>query len=133
MTIVNIIVRAIGGLKPDYSLDFDLPEVPSVGSYISIQRPDKMSPYGEDLIVRQVWWRLVHPETAGYGSEPPKVGSVREVFVECDVAQGPYSSDSWRQIAEGARDRGIEVEEFKVARYSARESELPKALEDTDD
>ncbi|MCJ9721130.1 hypothetical protein MOV66_04475 [Agrobacterium sp. SHOUNA12C] len=121
---VTIIVREIGRLKPDYSLDFDLPEVPTVGTYISIQRPDKPEPFGEDLIVRKVWWRLDHPETNGFGSGPAKIGSVREIFVECDVAISPYSSDDWRRLAEGAKSRGIEIEEFEVARVSVRESYL---------
>jgi hypothetical protein len=54
MARVTIVIREVGHLKPDYLLDFDLPEVPKPGSYISIQRPDKPELYGEDLIVRQV-------------------------------------------------------------------------------
>lgn len=121
---VTIVVREIGRLKPDYSLDFDLPEVPRSGDYISIQRPDKPEPFGEDLIVRKVWWRLDHPETNGFGSDQPKIGSVREMVVECEVALGPYSSDDWRRLAEGAKSRGLEIEEFEVARLSVRESDL---------
>jgi hypothetical protein len=63
MVQINLVVRELGRLKPDYSLDFELPEVPAVGSYISIQRLDHPEPYGEDVIVRKVWWRLKHPET----------------------------------------------------------------------
>ena len=55
MVKINLVVRELGKLKPDYSLDFELPEVPAVGSYVSIQRPDKPKPYGEDVIVRKVW------------------------------------------------------------------------------
>jgi hypothetical protein len=40
MTRVIIIVREAGKLKPDYSLDFDLPEVPQVGAYVSMHRPE---------------------------------------------------------------------------------------------
>ena len=75
------------------------------------------------LVVRSVWWRLKHPETSGFGSEPPKVGGVQEIFVECDPAVGPYSSDRWRDSLQGALERG-HVEEMKVARFSVRESEL---------
>jgi hypothetical protein len=124
MTVVRVIVfvREFGKLKPDFSLNFDLPEVPAIGSYISIQRPDNPEPFGEDLIVRKVWWRLKHPETAGFASQPAKIGSVKEIFVECDPALSPYSSDSWRRLAEGAKSRGVEVEAFKVSRFGVPES-----------
>lgn len=124
MVRVIVVVRELGRLKPDYSLDFELPEVPAVGSYISVQRPDKPKPFGEDLIVRKVWWRLNHPETAGFGSNPPKSGSLQEIFVECDPALSPYSSDHWRRLVEGAKRGGVDVEEFEVARVSVRESDL---------
>jgi hypothetical protein len=44
MVKINLVVRELGKLKPDYSLDFELPEVPAIGSYISIQRPDHPEP-----------------------------------------------------------------------------------------
>ncbi|TXH81177.1 MAG: hypothetical protein E6Q77_08590 [Rhizobium sp.] len=124
MVRVTIVVREVGRLKPDYSLGFDLPEVPGIGDYLSIHRPDKPDPFGEDLIVRKVWWRLDHPETNGFASSDERIGSVREIFVECDVALGPYSSDDWRRLAEGAKSRGLEIEEFEIARLSLRESDL---------
>lgn len=123
MTKVCIVVREVARLKPDYSLVFELPEVPQPGSYLSIQRPDEPEPYGEDLIVEQVWWRLRHPETGGVGFDPPKVGTLTEIFVECSPAVGPYSSDKWRDLHEAARQRG-EVKEFKVARLSIRQDEI---------
>jgi hypothetical protein len=123
MTRVTIVVREVGRLKPDYSLDFELPEVPKPGSYVSIQRPDKPEPYGEDLIVQQVWWRLKHPETGGFGSKPPKVGNLTEILVECAQAIGPHSSDAWRDTLMGKRANGIEVPEFEVARFSVRQDE----------
>jgi hypothetical protein len=76
MVKINLVVRELGKMKPDYSLDFELPEVPAIGSYISIQRPDHPEPYGEDVIVRKIWWRLKHPETAATSSMPPKVVSL---------------------------------------------------------
>jgi hypothetical protein len=121
MTRVTIVIREVGRLKPDYSVDFDLPEVPKPGSYISIRRPDKPEPYGEDLIVRQVWWRLKHPETGGFSSNPPKIGSFNEVLVECDQAIGPYSSDAWRDTLASKSSNGVKVPEFEVARFSIRQ------------
>lgn len=127
MVRVIVVIREVGRLGPDYSLEFDLPELPRIGDYISIQRPDHRVPYGEDLIVRQVWWRLDHPETRGTvpSDQTIRVGKVREIFVECDAAIGPYSSDNWRQSHKSHLEHG-EVEEMKVARVSFPESMLDK-------
>ncbi len=43
MVNVILVVREPGNLKPEYSLEFELPEVPAIGSYISIQRLDSPS------------------------------------------------------------------------------------------
>lgn len=128
MAKVTIVVREMGRSKPDYSLDFELPAVPTVGSYISINRPDTPQPYSEDLVVRHVWWRLHHPETRAMvtGDEKMKVGHLTEIFVECDQALGPYSSDAWRSGLERARANGFKVDEFDVERFSIKQSELPK-------
>jgi hypothetical protein len=116
MVEVVIVVREAGRLKPGFSAKFELPEVPTIGSYISINRPDERDPIGEDLIVRQVWWRLFHPITAGSASEQEyeRAGSLKEIMIECDPAIGPYSSRSWRRVNEGKPG----VEEFQVSRYS---------------
>ena len=125
MVRVIVVVRELGQLKPDYSLSFDLPEVPKVGSYVSVHRPDHREPFGEDLVVRCVWWRLHHPETRGFiGDEEEKIGRLQEVFVECDPALGPYASDRWRASVTAAEQRGVQVDHFEVARFSVRESDL---------
>ncbi|WP_448662815.1 hypothetical protein ACG3SL_19570 [Sphingomonas sp. CJ20] len=111
-----VVVRETGRLKPDYSLGFEAPELPREGDYLSIQRPDKRRPYSEDMIVRRVWWRLFHPETGGMEGDP-KTGGVEEIFVECEPAIGPYSSDQWR-------DGHASAPEFEVERFSVRESDL---------
>ena len=116
MVNVIIVVREPGGSPTDYSLDFELPEVPTVGSYLSIRRIDSREPFGEDMIVRHVWWRLLHTETHGFSSGVAKPGSLVEIFVECDPALSPYSSEQWRASLEGARQRGVQVEDFQVAR-----------------
>lgn len=121
---VILVVREAGSITPDYSLHFALPEVPSVGSYVSIHRPDKPEPFSEDVVVRKVWWRLEHPETRASHSGEPRVGKAVEIFLECDIAEGPHSTDHWRGVVESARKRGVEVEEFQVARFSARESDF---------
>ncbi|MDI3567111.1 hypothetical protein [Bradyrhizobium sp. Arg816] len=123
MTRAIVVVREVGKLNPEYSLEFDLPEVPRVGSYISINRPDNPEPYGEDMIVEKVWWRLHHPETrAGFSaSEPAKIGKLTEIFVECIQATGPWSSDRWRDMLDVRRERGAEIPQFDLARVQVRQ------------
>ena len=122
---IVLVIRELGNNKPDYSLDFALPEVPRVGDYVSIHRPDKPEPFSEDVVVRHVWWRLEHPETGSVSqSGEQKRGRVAEIIVECDPALGPYASDNWRKMMLAARDRGVEITEFDVARFSVRESDL---------
>lgn len=122
MVRAHVVIREVGKLKPDYSLEFDLPEIPRPGDYISIQRPDTPAPWGEDMIVRQVWWRLNHPETEPTTTNP-KVGALNEVFVECDPAISPYSSDHWRDSLSHGLASG-KVEELQVARFSVRQDEI---------
>ena len=122
---ITILVRELGNGRPDGSMQFLLPELPRVGDYISVQRPEKRGPWGEDLIVKHIWWRLRHPQTAGFeDSDSPLVGDLHEVFVECDPAMGPWSSDAWRDSLEAtAKQRGVGFERFDVKRLSVRESE----------
>jgi hypothetical protein len=47
MVKITLMVRELGGLKPDFSLEFELPEAPAVGSYISIQRPEHKAEWGK--------------------------------------------------------------------------------------
>ncbi|MCP4028568.1 MAG: hypothetical protein GY736_19975 [Sphingomonas sp.] len=59
-------------------------------------------------------------------SEPAKVGNVVDIQVECDQAIGPHSLDRWRSTLEAARERGIEVEEFDLSRFSLTEAEMAR-------
>jgi hypothetical protein len=128
MVRVTIIVREVGRLKPDYSLYFDLPQVPAVGDYISVQRPDEPEPYGEDLIVRQIWWRLKSPETATVSSGPPKIGGVSEIFVECDPAIGPWTSDRSRDYLTAAyTGRAMNPLKLHLERVSVRQDAIKKS------
>jgi hypothetical protein len=126
MTRIIVVVREVGKLNPDYYLEFDVPEVPSPGSYLSIHRPDNPQPYSEDMIVDKVWWRLEHPETrcVTSGDEKPKVGSVIETVVECVPATGPYSCDRWRDMLDNRRKHGAEIPEFEVARVQIRQDAM---------
>lgn len=120
-----LVVREVPQMTPDYSLVFDTPELPRVGDCLSVRRPDKLYGHTEDVIVRNIWWRLDHPETGSVSSEEPKVGSIADIQVECDPALGPHSSDSWRAIYEPYLGQG-QVEEFNIRRYSIAEKEFEK-------
>ncbi|MET4601086.1 hypothetical protein ABIB90_000537 [Bradyrhizobium sp. JR4.1] len=128
MTRVTIVVREVEKPNPEYSLEFDLPEVPKIGSYISINRPDNPEPYSEDMIVEKVWWRLHHPETrpSYSANEPAKIGKATEIFVECIQATGPYSSDHWRDMLNARRAHGAKIPEFDVARVQVRQDAFKK-------
>jgi hypothetical protein len=111
----TVVIRELNRDKPDFSLDFDLPEVPKVGDYISIFRPD-FSLRSQDVIVRHVWWHLSSPEEGSHSDGQPRVGWVQDIMIECDVALGPYASEDWRRWAAAAKTRGAEVVVFKVTR-----------------
>jgi hypothetical protein len=109
MVKVTVVVREPGSLKIEFFLDFELPEVPRIGEYISIRRLDRRTA-SEDVVVRRVWWQLFHRETHGHQSTETR-GELVEVFVECDPAIGPYSSEDWRRRWEAS---GVEM--FDVSR-----------------
>jgi hypothetical protein len=73
------------------------------------------------MIVRQVWWRLEHPETGAFQTGAAKLGSTTEIMVECEQAIGPYSSDHWHDMLAAHQERGKSVPEFEVERLSVRE------------
>ncbi len=118
----TLVVRGFGTVEPDYAVTMAAPMLPSIGSYVSIQRPDRARPYGEDLLVQEVWWRCVHEETRRDGPTAA-TGQVETIFVECDPALGPYSSDNWRLKCEAARTRGIAVHEMRIGRAGGLRAE----------
>ena len=83
-----------GGGETDYSLDFDVPELPREGDYICINRPGQIG--NEDFIVRRIWWNL---ETVGDENGP---GKFIAVHVECEFALSDFSSESHAQVAKGS-------------------------------
>ena len=112
---VIVVIREPARLKPMSWYTFKLPELPRPGDYLSIGGPDIRRPFGEDVVVRRVWWRLNHLSAGAAGAEEAP-GHVEEIFIECDIAEGPYASAAWRQEIAIARARGAEVEQFEVAR-----------------
>lgn len=104
---ITLVVRELGKHSIDHSMEFDLPEIPKVGDYISVFSPDSPG-RSKDIIVRHVWWHLVANEG--------DVGRVQDIMVECDVALGPYGSPQWRAWCRAADGRGVQVDKFQVAR-----------------
>jgi len=121
---VTIAVREIGRKKLDYQIVFDLPEVPKVGDYISVTRPDDQ-PWTEDYVVRKVWWQLHYPHTGGFANGDER-GSLSEIVVVVEQAIGPQSADRWRDDLERRRSDGLDVEEFDVPGYGIRQDHLKK-------
>jgi hypothetical protein len=118
MTTVLIFVREVGSLTADFALEFDLPEVPKPGAYISVYRGGQAGNRSEDMVVEKVWWQLKHPVGGAFGSTTPKMGAV-EIIVECTQAIGPHSSEKWRDKLIAHRDQGVVVPEFMIASLSA--------------
>ena len=122
---VRLYVCEPGERKADFSLAFDLPEVPRPGDYISVHREDKETPHTEDLIVRQVWWSLETTETRTSSSEEEeRVGNLREIAVECEMALGPWSTDHWFDKMRQHEANGRTIKRFDVSRLSVRERDL---------
>lgn len=128
---VIIAVREPGRLKPDWSSRFLLPEIPEIGSYITINRPGESAPWGEDMVVKKVWWMLFNPNGNSTENSPDHVGTVKQIIVLCEAALGPFSTKSWRNAHEGRTG----VQTFEVARFaweqerdSGVQSQLAKKL-----
>jgi hypothetical protein len=97
----------------EYSLEFELPSVPQPGSYISIIRPDQGGT--EDFIVRRILWHLEHPTTGAYGEG--ETGTMRELYVQCEFARTPYSSDEHRRTCDDYEQGGREVQDIDTSRF----------------
>lgn len=90
-----------GGGETDYSLDFEVPELPREGDYICITRPGQTG--NEDFIVRRVWWAL---ETE---AEPKGPGKVTSIHVECEYAVSDFSSESHAKVAKGSGAKSFDI------------------------
>jgi hypothetical protein len=119
-----IVIREPGRLKPMIWHEFQLPELPRPGDYLTISGPDDRAPLGEDLVVRRVWWLLDRP-AAGTSAGDEAAGQLVEVFVECDLGEGPYSSAAWREEVALARACGAPVEVFEVGRSAVGTTPRP--------
>jgi len=104
----SLIVRTRPGWAPLYVLDFEAPQLPREGDYLSVQRP-ATGATSEDMIVRKVWWRFAHPMQAVFDTDY-HVGALTEAMVECEAATSLYSSEPWRQRLIGSDAPRFEYE-----------------------
>jgi hypothetical protein len=111
---VIIAVREPGRLKPDTSARFELPEIPAIGSYITVNRPGESAPWGEEMIVKKIWWILHSPSGSTVEDSPEHIGTAKQIIVLCEAAIGPFSTKSWRRAHEGRPG----VQAFEVSRFS---------------
>ncbi|WP_425397303.1 hypothetical protein [Aeoliella sp.] len=116
---VTLLIVPPGGGELDYMLDFDLPAIPRVGDYLSIQRAGG-SPGFEYFIVRRTWWSLEHPpvdDEQAVSGTPPEIGSVKRIGVECEVAEGAAPTDDHRRSCEIYKAKGLPLREFEDSVY----------------
>ncbi|MEI5677363.1 MULTISPECIES: hypothetical protein [unclassified Mesorhizobium] len=102
---ITLILRAFEGHEREWTEEFNVPSIPTTGSYISIQRPGDHDGFGADMIVKNVWWTLKSPMA-------DNVGSTSEIIVECIPALGPRPSASWKKLCAAKKSQGITVPEF---------------------
>lgn len=96
------------GGEADYGLSIEMPEIPRAGDYLSIRRSGASG--AENFIVKRTWWNLEFDESKS-------VGSTSEVWVECEFALSPYSSDSHKKACEMYRNRTGLLKEFDDSMY----------------
>ena len=85
---VNLTFVPPDGGEQNYFLLMELPQIPSKGDYLSIMRSGKNR--SENFIVKRTWWNLQFDESK-------KLGQVSEIWVECEFALSPFSSESHKQ------------------------------------
>jgi hypothetical protein len=114
---VRLLIVPPGGGETDYTLDFELPALPRQGDYIGVTRPKESG--AEYFIVRRVWWALHYPGSndAMVAQPANQVGSVERICIECEIAEGPFSSESHKKVIDMYNKRGNEVQEFDNSAY----------------
>lgn len=115
---ITLVFVPPGGGEADYSLRMMVPAVPREGDYITVLRSRNAAPPEEhsgteDFIVRRVWWQFDFPDDGKAVHEAGKdpVGSVTMIGIECEFAQGAYSSPAHRRAC------GENAKSFEASAY----------------
>lgn len=115
MKVTLVFVPPDGG-EADYQLDFELPAIPQTGDYISVMRPGRDGT--SDFIVRRTWWHLDYPNNELYGTAGNSAfGTVRSIVVECEFAEGSFSSEEHKRSLEMYKNRSGKLKEFDNSAY----------------
>jgi len=105
---VNLSFVPPGGGETDYSIPFDMPEIPRAGDYIAIHRTGSTGT--ENFIVRRTWWNLEFDEAE-------EQGSTTEIWVECEFAVAPFSSDNHKAACKGYESKTGQLRKFDESMY----------------
>jgi hypothetical protein len=105
---VNLSFVPPGGGEIDYSIPFEIPELPRAGDYIYITRPDQKGT--ENFIVKRTWWNLTFDEKTGTGSQT-------DIWVECEFALSPLSSENHKRACERYQGKTGELKSFDESMY----------------
>ncbi|AXR09972.1 alpha/beta hydrolase [Pseudomonas aeruginosa] len=97
-----------GGGETDYGLEFEMEALPQKGDYISILRDGEKGM--EDFVVRRIHWGF---EVNAEGKD----GRVTTICVECEFAEGSFSSESHRKAVERYEHRTGKRLTFDVSVY----------------
>nr|AAX14933.1 ORF108 [Xanthomonas campestris pv. vitians] len=105
---VNLSFVPPGGGESDYSLPIEMPEIPRAGDYLSVEREGHVGT--ENFIVRRTWWNLHFDEAKG-------AGTTKEIWVECEFALSPFSSESHKRSCAVYETRKGKLLEFDESMY----------------
>ena len=105
---INLSFVPPNGGETDYSLRMELPEIPRAGDYISIFRDGTSGT--EDFIVKRTWWQLSY-------TDGEIAGSVKEIWVECEFAQGDCSSEAHKRACESYQAKTGSLHIFDESMY----------------
>ena len=105
---VNLSFVPPGGGETDYSLTIEMPEIPQQGDYITVTRPGQNG--SENFIVKWTWWTLEFVDSKN-------IGTTKELWVECEFAVSPFSSDDHKRACEGYKESTGVLLEFDTSIY----------------
>lgn len=99
---VNLSFVPPGGGKQNYTLEIEMPKIPSKGDYLLIMKPEEKGT--ENFIVKRTWWGLKVDENKNSGQ-------VTEIWIECEFALSNQSSESHKdKCVEYKRQTGTLLE-----------------------
>ncbi|MGL6075121.1 MAG: alpha/beta hydrolase [Fimbriiglobus sp.] len=105
---VNLSFVPPGGGETDYSIAFDMPEIPRPGDYITIHRAGRSGT--ENFIVKRTWWNLEF-------DDKEKQGKTMDIWVECEFAVSPDSSEHHNAACKSYESKKGQIKKFDKSMY----------------